>query len=345
MSDLNKTNTLEHANAPPGTELVMPENLPPIKVMNPGLYKNLCEQVTSIYKHCNELSFGTRKRHFEATKRFCGFLADNFRLQKFKNVEDRHFRAYVEYLIESGASPATIQSDLSGIRFFHRLSGSKNKLSENNCLDLPKRAVGTENRAWLPEEKEKARALAEEMGRTDVVIAFDFIDAFGLRIEEMCRTKLEYLMSALKNGQLVVPKGKGGQSRPITLNPDQRSLIAKYVEYAKAIGLRPGDYLISSSEKHGVLNEKRSLQNWMSYNREKFMVKDREKIVEEGKKKRHATISWHGLRHSYAQKTHEEVSKEKPRKADKIVSENLGHHRLTVTRIYLAEAKTKKKTK
>ena len=34
MSDLNKTNTLEQANAPPDTELVVPENLPPIKVMN-----------------------------------------------------------------------------------------------------------------------------------------------------------------------------------------------------------------------------------------------------------------------------------------------------------------------
>ncbi len=345
MLDVNKTNTLEQANAPPGTELVIPENLPPIKVMNPGLYKNLCEQVTSIYKHCNELSYGTRKRHYEATKRFCGFLADNFRLQKFKNVEDRHFRAYAEYLKEMGFSPATIQSDLSGIRFFHRLSGSKNKLSENNCLDLPKRAVGTENRAWLPEEKEKARAIAGEMGRTDVVIAIDFIDAFGLRIEEMCRTKLEYLMSALKNGQLVVPKGKGGQSRPIMLNPDQRALIAKYVEYAKAIGLRPGDYLISSSEKHGVLDAKRSLQNWMSYSREKFMVKDRDKIIEKGKKKRHATISWHGLRHGYAQKTHADALIENPKQAKKIVSENLGHHRYKVTRIYLAEAKTTKKAK
>lgn len=224
MSDVNKINTLEQANAPPDTELVIPENLPPIKVMNPGLYKNLCEQVASIYKHCNELSYGTRKRYYEATKRFCAFLADNFRLEKFKNVEDRHFRAYVEHLIESGTAPATIQSDLSGIRFFHRKSGSKNKLSENERLNLPKRAVGTENRAWLPEEKEKARAIAEEMGRTDVVIAIDFIDAFGLRIEEMCRTKLEYLMSALKNGQLVVPKGKGGQKRNITLNPEQRAL-------------------------------------------------------------------------------------------------------------------------
>ena len=83
----------------------------------------------------------------------------------------------------------------------------------------------------------------------------------------------------------------------------------------------------------------------MSYNREKFMVKDRDKIVEEGKKKRHATISWHGLRHGYAQKTPADALIENPRQAQKIVSENLGHHRYKVTRIYLAEAKTKKKTK
>ena len=83
----------------------------------------------------------------------------------------------------------------------------------------------------------------------------------------------------------------------------------------------------------------------MSHNREKFMAKDRDKIEEEGKKKRHATISWHGLRHGYAQKTHEEALKDNPRQAQKIVSENLGHHRYKVTRIYLAEAKTKKKTK
>ena len=345
MSDVNKTDALERANAPPDTELVIPENLPPINVMSPGLYKNLCEQVKSIYKHCNELSYATRNRHFEATKRFCAFLAENFRLQKFKNVEDRHFRAYVEYLIDSGVAPATIQSDLSGIRFFHRKSGSKNKLSPNEKLNLPKRSVGTENRAWLPEEKEKARALAEEMGRTDVVIAIDIIDAFGLRLEELCTTKVEYLMSALKTGQLVVPKGKGGQRRAIKLSPYQTELITKYLEYAKAIGLHHGDYLISSSDKHGVLNEKRSLQNWMSYNREKFMIKDREKIVEDGKKKRHATISWHGLRHGYAQKTHEEALKDNPRQAQKIVSENLGHHRYKVTRIYLAEARSKKKTK
>ena len=149
-------------------------------------------------------------------------------------------------------------------------------------------------------------------------------------------------MSAKKTGIVVVPKGKGGQRRAIKLNPAQRAMISKYVEYAKAMGLQPGDYLISGSEKHGVKLEIKSLQNWMSHNREKFMVKDRDKLVETDKKKRHATISWHGLRHSYAQKTYAEALRAKPKQAEKIVSENLGHHRYKVTRIYLAEAKTKK---
>ena len=328
--------------APPGANTTIPENLPPPGVINPGLAKNLLEQITSMYKHCNEKSFKTRTRYYEAAKRFSYFLAARFRLEKFKNVDDRHFRAYAEYLKTIGASPATIQAELAGIRFFYRLSGGKNKLSENSSLNLPKRAVGTENRAWLPEEKEKAVTIATRMGRTDVVIAIDLAYELGLRVEEICVTRVEYLISARNTGIFVVPKGKGGQRRAIKLNPMQRAMIAKYLDYAKAMGLQPGDYLISSSEKHGVKMEIKSLQNWMSHNREKFMVKDRDKIVEADKKKRHATISWHGLRHSYAQKTYAEALKVKPKQAEKIVSENLGHHRCKVTRIYLAEVKVKK---
>ena len=63
-----------------------------------GIYKNLVSQIDSILKHSNERSIKSRYRYYEATKRFCRFLADNYRLQKFKNVEDRHFRAYAEYL-------------------------------------------------------------------------------------------------------------------------------------------------------------------------------------------------------------------------------------------------------
>ena len=72
------------------------------------------------------------------------------------------------------------------------------------------------------------------------------------------------------------------------------------------------------------------------------MVENREDLSEDGKKKRTETISWHSLRHTYAQRTYEEALKERPKKARKIVSENLGHHRTEVTRIYLADKQHKK---
>lgn len=306
-----------------------------------GIYKNLVSQIDSILKHSNERSIKSRYRYYEATKRFCRFLADNYRLQKFKNVEDRHFRAYAEYLKENNAA-TTIQTDLSGIRYFHERSGSKNKLSENDQLGLPKRAVGKEDRSWTPEEISKARVVAREMGRVDVEISLDLVPTFGLRIEELCRLKVEQLMHAKENDQLIV-QGKGKKTRPIPVDENQMKIIKKYLDYAKASGRYPGDYLISSSEKNGVLNEKRSLQNWMNYNREKFMEENRADMKEEGKKDRHETISWHGLRHNYAQRRFEEVSKVSPEKAKKVVSHDLGHGRDTVTPIYLPFLKTKTK--
>ena len=306
-----------------------------------GIYKNLVSQIDSILAHSNERSIKSRYRYYEATKRFCRFLADNYRLQKFKNVEDRHFRAYVKYLKENNEA-TTIQTDLSGIRYFHEKSGSKNKLSENVQLNLPKRAVGKEDRSWTPEEICKARVVAREMGRVDVEISLDLVPIFGLRIEELCRLKVEHLMHAKENEQLIV-QGKGKKTRPIPVDEEQMKIIKKYLDYAKVSGRVPGDYLISSSEKNGVLHEKRSLQNWMSFHREKFMDENRADMKEEGKKARHETISWHGLRHNYAQRRFEEVSKVSPEKAKKVVSHDLGHGRDTVTPIYLPFLKTKTK--
>ena len=84
-----------------------------ITVLNPGLYKNLLAQVEPIYRHSNELSFKTRARYYEATKRFCKFLADNFRLQNFKNVEDRHFK---HYLTRCSASVRRIREQQQDIK-------------------------------------------------------------------------------------------------------------------------------------------------------------------------------------------------------------------------------------
>ncbi len=46
-----------------------------------GAYKNLVAQIDSILAHSNERSIKSRYRYYEATKRFCRFLADNYRLK------------------------------------------------------------------------------------------------------------------------------------------------------------------------------------------------------------------------------------------------------------------------
>ena len=193
-------------------------------VANEGAYKNLIAQIDSILAHSNERSMPSRDRYYEATKRFCKFLADNYRLQKFKNVEERHFRAYVEYLKENRAATTT-QTDLSGIRYFHERSGSKNQLSLNKRLTLHKRAPGKENRAWTPEEISKARTVARQMGRVDAEIAIDLVSEFGLRIEELCRLKVEHLMHADKYDQLII-QGKiwaiTEEKQPISTCPFSR---------------------------------------------------------------------------------------------------------------------------
>ena len=45
-----------------------------------GAYKNLVAQIDSILAHSNERSIKSRYRYYEAAKRFCRFLADNYRL-------------------------------------------------------------------------------------------------------------------------------------------------------------------------------------------------------------------------------------------------------------------------
>lgn len=318
------------------TEVLAEGQMP---VANDGAYKNLVAQIASILAHSNERSMKSRDRYYEATKRFCRFLADNYRLQKFKNVEERHFRAYVEYLKENRAA-ATTQTDLSGIRYFHEKSGSKNNISLNKRLALHKRTPGKENRAWTPEEIKKACVVARQMGRVDAQIAIDLVSEFVLRIEELCRLKVEHLMHADKYDQLII-QGKGKKVRPIPVNAQQKEVIKRYLDYAKVAGRYPGDYLISDSEKRGVKNQIKSLQNWMSYNRVKFMDEDRGTKKEEGQKDRHETISWHGLRHSYAQRRFAEASQVAPKKAKKVISHDLGHNRGEATDIYLPFLKSK----
>lgn len=299
-----------------------------------NLRDNLIRQLDSLKKHCNEKSYATRERYYDACCRFCDFLAENFRSQKFANIQSKHITAYVEYLQGKGISPATIQSDLAGIRFYHRHAGGKNKLPENSELSLDRRSVGTVNRAWLPEEIRQGYLTAQAMKREDVMLAIRVGTDFGLRIHEIAKLRAEHITHAVQYGELTV-KGKGGQVRAVPVETEaQKKLLDLLAGYVRTKKLLSGEYLISRNGKYGVKREIASLQNWLSNNGKKFADEKRtEKTT--GKKPRAKNLTWHGLRYYYAQQMYRLLTAKGVRNVDREISRRLGHHRGEVTKIYL----------
>ncbi len=309
-----------------------------------GLIDNLSNQVNAFFDGWNLGSKKSRERNRQANLRFAKYLGENTHLQKMTNVEARHLYAYVKHMQTRGLAPATVMSDLSGIRKYFKHNGCKNILPDNKKLVLEKREVGKYDRAWLPQEIERSFALATHMGRMDVVISMDFMLNFGLRLNEAATLKVSYLMKALNCGQLMVT-GKGGKVRVISFDEGgrQRAIVEKWLDYAKASGKYPLDYLICDNKHRSVDLKKKSMQNWLSRAKAKVMEPDRDTVQEDGKKPRKDSISFHGLRYTFAQNYLTEHEFMNPKDARLRLSQDLGHERISVTRIYTSEASKQSK--
>jgi len=303
-----------------------------------NIKKNLVNQIDACMRGLNEKGFETRQRYYDATTRFCGFLAHEFHSRKFVNIKDKHIRAYVNYLKAKGYEAATIKTELSGIRFFAERMGCKNKLPDNNELGLEKRQIGGVYRAWTQREFETAIMLADSMGKSNIVQALTFGRHFGVRINEACIIPVKHLKAGLYNGELSV-LGKGGQWRTVPVETSQqRDALRNAVKYAEINGRFGLQKFLSSPVKGGVKQQKNSIQNWISNHHHKFM--DRPSKTD-GFRTVSKQISFHGLRHVYAQDRYKKFISEgmSEKEARFAVSEELGHHRDAVTRIYVGSGK------
>jgi len=300
-----------------------------------GPIKNLQNEVNAFFDRINEGGEASRDRNRESCLRFADYLGTNTNLQKMENVEARHLYGYVNYMKKKGLAPSTIMTDLSGIRFYYERNGSKNDLPTNDKLNLGKRETGKYDRAWLPSEIDRCYALANFKGKIDIVIAMDFMLHFGLRIDEATSLKVSYLKRALNYGELMVT-GKGGKQRVITFDEGgkHRAIIEKWLSFAEAGGKYPTDYLICDKKHRSVEKKKKSMQNWLIRMKRQIVEPDRAEITEPGKKPRRDTISFHGLRHTFAQNYLTELSYMKSKDAMLKVSQALGHERVGITRVY-----------
>lgn len=295
-------------------------------------------QIDSCKKNLNEKGFETRSRYYEATNRFCGFLAKEFHSQKFINISEKHIKTYVQHMKQKGYSASTIKTDLSGIRFFYGRMNGKHQLPSNIELGLEERQIGRIDRAWTFQEIRSAKILASNMDRPDVVIAIDFGRHFGVRLNELCTISVDDLKNALYFSELHVT-GKGGQDRAIPVETqEQKDILQKSITFAQKHGRSGLQKFLAESIRGGVKAQKKSIQNWIGNHRDKFMARPRES---DKFKKVSERVSFHGCRHAYAQDRYDTFINRGMtiKQARYRVSEELGHHREDITKTYAGSRK------
>ncbi len=306
-----------------------------------GSARQLWQQTQKIIKDANKRSINTRGTHLDKLSGFVNFVGDKFHLQKIEKIADKHVLAYIEDAYVRGLSSSTIWNTVSAVQYMAKqFPEGVSRLSDTSHLkekytnqqstknenfqksDVQRHYINTgKNPAWTQAEIDKATQLALDMKRYDVAISIQFGIELGTRIHETFRQDRSALNKALKTGALTT-KGKGGYIRDIPAQKEAQREILQLarnqtsVDHQKAFV--PDNKTIKQSMK--------SVQNWLYNHRKKFAdVPDRK-------------LTYHGLRHAYAQREFERIEKltGNTRIALREVSEQLGHHREWITRVYLS---------
>jgi site-specific recombinase XerD len=301
-----------------------------------GKYKNLTNQIDKLFKGNNQKSIKTKYRYRDAAYRFCKWLSSVTNLKKFSNVKAKHIYMYVDHMKGIGYAPGTIMSELSGIRFFYDMTNSKEKLPENSKLNLEKRIFGRVKRAWSDNELEKAITLAESMNRFDVAKILKLGYAFGTRLEEGIVLTTKQVEDALKTGALYLENTKGKNPREVPLKKDSIVVLNYLLEHKES---KERIFIGMSDKTHKV---KKSIQDWIRNHRNEFQDDLRVTNAEARKEVKHgdipsANLTMHGTRHAYAQENYFSLIDAGADKNAAMLntSEKLGHHRKSVTNIYL----------
>ncbi len=294
-----------------------------IKTRNFAIYQTLIAQLNKTARHNRQGSFRTKERYYEAMKRFCRFLSEEYRLQKLANISGKHLTAYVLYMQERGKSASTIKTDLAGIRFFHdKMERTKYRLPSNDelAVELERRRFGGVDRTWSVQEFHRFLATCLADNHEDFATIACLTWYAGLRIHECFRMDTATAAKAFREGVLTI-KGKGGLVRTVPLNDVLRERLNRH------LAATPRGHKLFIPD--GVPTHK-AVKDFQA-----FLAANRLYAQDAGSDR---PMTFHGLRHTRAAEWYVEFVKQgqTPYQARKAISKLLGYGRDDVTRIYLA---------
>ena len=296
-------------------------------VQNRGICLTLVAQLDRLARHNRQGSFRTKARYYEASKRFCAYLAAEYHLQKLENISGKHLVSYVLYLQDTGKSASTVKTDLAAIRFFHdKMSRPKYALPTNSELgvELERRRFGQLDRTWSGPEFNRLLGKAMAENRDDFILALYLGRYAGLRIHECFRIDTAAAERALRENTLAV-KGKGGKVRTVPIEDERIPMMLRK--------------LLAQTERGHKLLVPDGMPTDRAINAlELFIYRYRNEVSDKDSDRR---LSFHGLRHTYAAEQYTKLTEDGMSAIDAhyAVSRLLGHERADVTNIYLASVR------
>lgn len=305
-----------------------------------GSALQLWQQTYKYMRSANAGSFRSRKTNFDRLSGFVDFVGEEFKLQKIENIKDKHILAYIDHAFKNGDSSSEVWNTVAAVQYLGRQIPGERKFGETsdikktyieqrkaaepsfNKKDVQRHYIGTgKNPAWTEGERERGTLLALQMKRYDSALSLQFGLALGTRLHETFRQNRNSIGKALETGYLTT-KGKGGLIRDIPVN----SRLAREVlelAYKQTSSTKERAFVDADQQTHKAM---KSVQNWIYNHREKFADSpDRQ-------------LTYHGLRHTYAQQEYERIEKltGNSHEALRQVAEQMGHHREWITKVYLS---------
>jgi len=308
-----------------------------------GIIDNLGAQLEKVVKGSNQCSIATRYRYIEAGERFIRFAAENFRLKKLQNIQNKHIEAYVKFLKVKGRADKYIKNELSAVRYIHRqIPQTSHVLDDGNKANkkygLQSTPDGRAERAWTEQEIEKMKAKAYETGNIKIAQVVEAARATGMRLDEAASLRRHEVENALQTATLRLKNTKGGRPRDIPLSPRAIHILGE------AIKILPRGGYVFTPENKKVHEFKKIVQDFICKHRDKIQDKDRLNSAHNITQESRGALSFHGLRHSFAreflhnkfeEKLESGLNKESAEKETRLeLAEVLGHGREEVTYIY-----------
>jgi integrase len=306
-----------------------------------GPIDNLGLQLQRIARNMNENQLSTRYRYLATNGRFVKFLAEEFKVRKLANINNKHVEKYAEKLIAEGKAHKYIKNELSGIRYIHnQIPNTKHNLIDgkefNKKMGLNFTRDGRADRAWTLNEYEKFVDYATDHGRSDIADIFKITSVTGMRLDEVSTLRKSEITEALSSGKLHLTNTKGGVPRDVPLNKTSENLFKEAIKDLKGTDYvyTPARYVNSRS----IHKYEKQVQKYVYNHRDKIQDKDRTTTGHNVKDDERGAITLHGLRHRYARERYAEFlgQGKSNYEARKEVAKELGHGRDRVTLIYLS---------